>query len=163
MKKFFFTIISILFLSFLTSFSHSQNSLPIGIYKLAGLWEMKNNEGIFYEYWKINTDSSLSGIDYTLNSNGDTIVLEKLQIIKKDSSVYYVATVLNHNDGKSIYFKMVAWTLYAFVFENKQHDFPQMITYSIKTPDLYNVIIEGPDEENKIKSIEFRFNRKSEY
>lgn len=123
---------------------------------------MKSEKETLYEYWKINPDSSLSGMDFIINSKGDTTILEILGIKSKDSSVYYIATVLNQNEGKPIYFKMIEWTQTVFAFENKQHDFPQMIRYSIKTEDIYTVIIEGPEKGNKIKSIEYRFTRKKD-
>ena len=162
MKKILFALTSIFFLFLFTSCSHSQNSIPKGIYKLVGLWEMKSEKETLYEYWKVNPDSSLTGMDFIINSKGDTTILEKLEIICKDSNIYYVATVLDQNEGKPIYFKMNEWTQMVFAFENKQHDFPQLIRYSIKTADLYTVIIEGPGKGNEIKSIEFRFTRKKE-
>ncbi|MCX6165930.1 MAG: DUF6265 family protein [Ignavibacteriae bacterium] len=159
MKKNLFALTPIFLLFLFTSCSHSQSPIPKGIYKLEGLWEMKSDEGTTFEQWEINPDGTLQGKDFSIGLKNDTIFYEYLKIIQQDSDVYYVATVLNQNDEKPVYFKLIEFTPMVFVFENKQHDFPQMITYSIKTDDLYAVIIEGPDN-GKIKSIGFRFNRK---
>ncbi len=110
----------------------------------------------------MNKDSTLKGRSYTLKSDTDTLILEELVISCKNDTVYYSATVPDQNDGRTIYFKIIEFTPMVFVFENKQHDFPQLIRYAIKTKDIYTVIIEGPEEDNKIKSMEYRFTRKKE-
>jgi len=154
---------SLLFFLFLTAFllpaEKSFSQIPKGLYDLQGTWEMHMDGIVTYEQWKINADSSLSGIDYTFNSNGDTVYLEYLEIVKLDSSVYYIARVMNQNDQKPIYYQIIEWTRNVFAFENKEHDFPQKITYYLKTYDLYTVIIEGPDKD-KIRYIEFKFTKK---
>lgn len=137
----------------------SYSQLPAGIYKILGVWETVSEGMTNYERWDINPDSTLSGFDFVIGSKGDTAVFEKLEILKKGDNVYYIATVEGQNGGKAIYFQMIEWTKNVFVFENKEHDFPQRIMYYIKNDSQFNVIIEGPDKD-KIKSIEFIFFRK---
>lgn len=153
----------LLFLSIISFSCFGQSNKPIplppGIFKLSGLWEMKDENGTAYEYWEINQDSTMRGFDYVLGKNNDTIIFEMMKIISKDSNIYFIANIPDQNEGKPVYFKLIEFTPMVFVFENKQHDFPQMITYSRKTDDLYSVVIEGPDN-GKIKSVEFRFSRK---
>lgn len=152
----------IFFFFFLTIFSCSHYSyaqLPKGIYQILGQWEAKSDAGTIYENWEMNPDSSLTGKSFIIKPGNDTIPLEQLKIICKGDSVYYVATVNGQNDNKPVYFNLIEFTPMVFAFENKQHDFPQLIRYSIKTKDIYTVIIEGPEPENKIKSIEYRFTR----
>jgi hypothetical protein len=160
MKKILFALSQFFFLILFTSCSHSQCPIPKGMYKLEGLWEAKSNDGTVYELWKVNPDSTLQGKDFTIDSKGDTTIIEEFEVMCKDSSVYYVAKVPNQNGGQPVYFGLYSFNPMNFVFENKQHDFPQTISYSIKTWDLYSVILEGPDKDNKIKSIELRFTRK---
>jgi hypothetical protein len=138
----------------------SFSQIPAGVYKIQGLWEMNSEKAVSYEQWKINPDSSLQGIDFAIGSNGDTINLEFLEIKKIENDVFYIAAVTGQNEGKPVCFKMVEWTRNVFIFENKEHDFPQRIMYYIKNDSLFNVIIEGPEEGNKIKSIEFVFTKK---
>jgi hypothetical protein len=157
MKNILLFLILLIF-SFLT-FSNSYSQIPKGIYDLAGLWEMKSELGTVYERWEITHNGTLIGEDFIIGKNNDTTIIEHMKIIELDSGVYYVATVLNQNDGKPIYFKIFEWTRNVFAFENKEHDFPQTIRYYLKTLDLYAVILEGPEEDNKIKSIEFKFER----
>lgn len=158
MKNFLIALSPVLFLLLFTSCSHSQQ-IPKGMYRFVGLWEAKTDEGTRYELWEVNPDSTLHGKDFIIDSNGVTTILEEFEVIPQDSSIYYVAKVKNQNDGKPVYFKMIVWTNTVFIFENKEHDFPQMITYSVKTLDLFNVILEGPEKDNTIKSIEYRFNK----
>lgn len=162
MKNILFALTIIFFSFFFTSCSHSQCPIPKGIYQIVGLWETKTYEGTIYELWEINPDSSLKGKDFLIKSNNDTVLLEQLEISCKDDTVYYIATVFGQNDNKPVYFKINEWTQMVFAFENKHHDFPQLIRYSVKTEDLYTVIIEGPEPDNKIKSIEYKFYRKKE-
>jgi hypothetical protein len=164
MKKnpFILSLLILLFF-FLSIFSCSHNSyaqLPKGIYQILGQWEAKSDGGIIYENWKMNPDSSLEGKDFILKSDNDTLMLEHLEIKCIEDTVYYIVTVFGQNNNKPVYFKIIEFTPMVFAFENKQHDFPQMIRYSIKTEDIYTVIIEGPEPGNQIKSIEYRFNRK---
>lgn len=136
------------------------SQIPAGIYKIQGLWEMVSDNSTSYEQWKVNPDSSLQGIDFAIGAKSDTIYLEFLEIKKIDNDIFYIATVKSQNDGKPVCFKMVEWTRNVFIFENKEHDFPQRIMYYIKNENMFNVIIEGPEEGNKIKSIEFVFTKK---
>jgi len=121
---------------------------------------MKSENSIMFEYWEISPDSSLQGKDFFINPNNDTVVIESIKIMCEDSNVYFVVSVPDQDEGKSVYFKMTEWTRNVFVFENKENIFPQVIRYYIKTDDLYSVILEGPDKDNKIRSIESKFTRK---
>lgn len=159
MNNLFSILIYLVFIIFFTSCSNSQNSLPKGIYKLVGLWELKTENNTIYERWRVNPDSTLQGEDYYVDSKGDTVFTEYLKIITKGDSAYYVATVPGQNDGKPVYFNMIEWTAIVFSFENRKHDFPQLIRYYIKTQDMYTVTLEGPEEGNKIKSIELKYTR----
>ncbi|MFA5403705.1 MAG: DUF6265 family protein, partial [Ignavibacteria bacterium] len=152
MKK--ILLFTFFFITFFLTQSNSYSQMPKGIYDVAGLWEMQSEKGIIYELWEIRHDGALIGQDFTIGTNNDTIIIEQMKIESLDSGVYYIATVTNQNEGKPIYYKMIEWTRNVFAFENKQHDFPQMIRYYIKTDYLYTVILEGPEPDNKIKSIE---------
>jgi|WetSurMetagenome_2_1015567.scaffolds.fasta_scaffold363087_2 hypothetical protein len=150
--------LSLLIFSFLT-FSNSHSQIPKGIYDIAGLWEMKSEKGTVYERWEITHSGTLTGDDFMIGVNNDTTYIEHMDILMIGDDVYYVASVHNQNNGEPVFFKIFEWTRNVFAFENKEHDFPQVIRYYIKTLDLYTVILEGPEEGNKIKSVELKFER----
>jgi hypothetical protein len=157
MKNIFLFTFCFVFVLFFTGKSFSQ--IPEGIYKIEGLWELNSDGMISYEQWKVNSDGSLQGVDFAFGTKGDTVYFESLEIIRRDNDVFYVASVMDQNERKPIFFKMTEWTRNVFVFENKEHDFPQKIIYYIKNDSQFNAVIEGPDKD-KIKSIEFKFTKK---
>ncbi len=57
----------------------------------------------------------------------DTAVLEKLKLIIKDDSIYYVADVPENN--QPVYFKLTEISENAYTCENVEHDFPKKIIY----------------------------------
>jgi uncharacterized protein YciI len=56
------------------------------------------------------------------------MVSEYLEIEQRKNELFYTATVLNQNQGKSIEFKL-SQSDSAYVFENLRHDFPKKIIY----------------------------------
>jgi len=103
------------------------------------------------ERWLNSSASEWQG--YGVNLKGaDTVLLEKLKIIAKDGSIYYVADVPENK--QPVLFRFTALTDNSFVCENPQHDFPKKIMYE-KTGDTLKAIISGNG-----KSIEYLFKKK---
>jgi len=156
-----FSFLSSIVFSF-SCFHNTYSQIPKGIYQIVGLWEVKTEVVTLYEQWNVNPDSTLEGRNFYITPEKDTVLTKTMKIISKDDTAYYVTKIPDQNNGKPVYYKIIEFTPMVFVFENRQQVFPQMITYSIKTADLYAVILEAPEEGNKIKSIEHRFSRKKE-
>lgn len=125
---------------------------------LTGIWENHSSAGIIYEEWGRSGDSVFLGKSYIVN-DVDTIELEKIVIRIKDDEIYYIPSVKNQNDGKPILFKLISENKNEFVFENKQHDFPQRIIYIDKGNDSLYARIEGV-LKNKFRKEEFIMKRK---
>jgi hypothetical protein len=70
----------------------------------------------------------------------DTVFTEKLQLIIKDNSVFYVADVPGNNG--LVYFKLTTVTDTSFVCENPAHDFPKKIAYTLTRGKL-NATVSG--------------------
>jgi len=106
---------------------------------LVGKWEAKTKEGKFYEYW----DKTAL---FTIEAKGgelvkkDTVFKELLTLIKINEHWCYVPTV-----GKQdpIIFALKESKNNKFVFENKEHDFPQRIIYELIDPTHFNARVEG--------------------
>jgi uncharacterized protein YciI len=92
---------------------------------LVGTWKMENKET--FEHWDKINGQTLKGFSYQL-SNGQMMVSEYLEIEQRKNELFYTATVLNQNQGKSIEFKL-SQSDSAYVFENLRHDFPKKIIY----------------------------------
>jgi hypothetical protein len=109
---------------------------------LEGNWKNLSGEGAFYESWKRANDSVIEGKSYAIK-NQDTVFFEQLSLQRKGSDVFYVPVIKNQNEGKPVYFKLVNDSSGKFVFENKEHDFPQRIIYRQLKPDSVYACVEG--------------------
>lgn len=106
---------------------------------LAGKWEAKTKDGKFFEYW----DKTAL---FTLEAKGgevvkkDTVFKELLTLIKINDYWCYIPIV-----GKQdpIIFTLKESKNNLFVFENKEHDFPQKITYEFIDALHFNAKVEG--------------------
>ena len=72
----------------------------------------------------------------------------------KGDDLFYIPTVKNQNNGEPVSFKLVSGKNGEFVFENKQHDFPQRIIYRNPNPDSLYARIEGY-QQGKVHKEEF--------
>jgi len=120
---------------------------------LAGIWERTNiSPGrSSYERWEIVHENALGGLGVTIQGN-DTVFIEKISIIVKDNSIYYVADVPENQHP--VFFKFVEITENGFTCENPQHDFPKKISYELDGTTL-KARISG---DNKI--IDYYFKRR---
>lgn len=96
---------------------------------LIGSWENKAPRGSIYETWIKVSDTEFSGKSYILNEK-DTVVFEDIRILQEGQKLFYIPTVKHQNDGLPVRFVLKAISDTAMVFENLQHDFPQVISYT---------------------------------
>lgn len=100
---------------------------------LSGTWEMNRSAGgNRLEIWTPHTDVSLAGKGLRI-SEGDTTMLETIDLVYRDKEYYYIARVPDQNNGNPIEFKLVKTEGTTYTFENPNHDFPQRIVYKLKT------------------------------
>jgi len=116
---------------------------------LLGTWEFNSDNGMQYENWEKTNDTLFTGKSYQL-VEGDTIVFEKIKLQLIDSVLYYVALVQNQNDNKEVQFRYLGKEEEKYIFENKEHDFPQQIIYQNKHKDTLLVLIKGISEGNEM-------------
>lgn len=109
--------------------------------KWEGSWAIKA-AGILTEEWKKENDTLWSGKSY-MQKNDSTIPLETMQIRIKGDSIFYMPTVPNQNQGKTISFYLSQKNDSLFVFENPKHDFPQRIIYAFSENKKLLVTIDG--------------------
>lgn len=104
-----------------------------------------------HEVWKKVAEHELHGLGVTMQGQ-DTVFLEKISILVKDNTIYYVADV-PENKGL-VYFKFTEITESGFVCENPQHDFPTKISYQVQGADLKAQI------SGNGKSVDYLFKKK---
>ncbi len=109
---------------------------------LEGNWQNISDSSKFYENWKKINDSLFDGEAFVIAGN-DTVFNEKMSIEKSGENIFYNATVSDQNEAKPISFKLIYFFKTEMIFENKEHDFPNKITYKKISDDLLTVKIEG--------------------
>ena len=108
---------------------------------LVGTWNRTNTKPgrSGYEQWE-KIKEEFRGRGVTLNGT-DTAFVEKIKIIMRNDTIYYVADV-PEND-KPVYFKMTAISPDGFVCENPSHDFPKKISYHYRKDQTLKAQISG--------------------
>lgn len=109
---------------------------------LVGTWMNASGKDTIYESWQQQSDTSLSGISYSLKNN-DTIVWEHIQLIRAADGWYYIPAVTNQNNQKPVPFFAPQIKELLFIFENNEHDFPQQIIYQRWREDSLVATISG--------------------
>lgn len=96
---------------------------------LIGTWENKTPKGSIYETWSKISNNEFSGKSYIVKEK-DTIVFENIRLVQEQGGLFYIPTVKNQNDGLPVRFALKTISETQLVFENPQHDFPQIISYT---------------------------------
>lgn len=108
---------------------------------LIGTRSSQQDQMLIYESWSKTSDELLTGKSY-YTENGDTMLLETIEIKQIDGELFYCPAVSNQNEGKAIEFKLTSKKPNELIFENPEHDFPKKIVY-IKDGNNINAWIEG--------------------
>lgn len=134
--------------------SETSHSLA-SIYWLEGKW-IGEVEGIYMtEEWTKTDDNKLSGRSYFVDK-GDTNFFEKLRLEIIDNQITYVADVAENE--KAVYFKLIKEKPNQVIFENKEHDFPNRLTYTFQQPNHLHVKLSGK-ENGERKEMEIFFEK----
>ncbi len=134
-------------------FLHASSYFPTW---LIGAWQGKTGDGTYYESWTKTDDFKLVGSAY-LVKDGKNVLIETLQIETIGSHTVYIASV---NDSAPVLFTLKPQRVdNEWVFENTEHDFPQRIIYTKKTPTTLVARVEGL-QEGKMGSEEFVLEKK---
>ncbi|MFZ4544104.1 MAG: DUF6265 family protein [Saprospiraceae bacterium] len=112
---------------------------------LSGTWFNESDKGVLYEIWERNGSSEYAGRSFFI-SGKDTLFSESIRIVKKDEYLLYIPVVRDQNDGNPVQFRLIDSPKKTWIFENKQHDFPQRIIYMNPAPDSLVARIEGVQE-----------------
>jgi len=145
--KFFITVVSLIILNAWTI--KSTNDIQKAEW-LIGTWENKTQKGSIYETWTKTGNNEFSGKSYSIKDK-DTIVFENIRLVQENRKLFYIPTVKNQNDGQPVRFAAKTISENQLVFENPQHDFPQIITYTKINSDSLIAEISGTMKGQKRK------------
>jgi len=109
---------------------------------LIGTWENKTQRGSVFETWSKKHNNELVGMSYMVKEK-DTMVFETIKLVQEADVIYYVPIVKSQNNGLPVKFLANIVSENQLVFENKQHDFPQIISYKKITTDSLVAEISG--------------------
>lgn len=109
---------------------------------LIGTWQTSDGEGSLNETWTKVDDKTFAGTTCAVQGT-DTLFSEKIALEQRSNGLYYIPTIQNQNNNQPIPFRLVSADKGEFVFENKEHDFPQRIVYTQPSPDSLYAWIEG--------------------
>jgi len=145
--KFFITIVGLIILCALT---RKQTYDIKKAEWLIGTWENKSLKGSIYETWSKTNDIELSGKSYILKEK-DTIVFENIRLVQETDSLFYIPIVKNQNEGLPVRFSAKTISETQLIFENPQHDFPQIISYTKINTDSLTAEISGTKNDQNCK------------
>lgn len=104
-----------------------------------GKWKMEVENTLVYEEWTVINDSELMAKSFTIE-NADTSISETIHLKKFSDNWAYVAIPINQS---ITLFSLTDFTNKKFIFENKEHDFPQRISYEFHKDGKMTASIEG--------------------
>ena len=123
---------------------------------LSGCWRLDTKSGYVEETWSRHEGGVLLGMSRRLK-DGQVTGTEFLRIEKQAGTWVYVA---DPSGQTKTVFSLVEHAPGRWVFENKDHDFPQRIIYARSEDGHLHASIEGPKGSEWI-SIPFHYQRVS--
>jgi hypothetical protein len=123
---------------------------------LAGNWRMEKGGRVTDEQWMAPAGGVMLGMARTV-AKGKVLEFEFTQIREgPGGELFYVAQPARQKEAA---FKLVAQTDTDVVFENKEHDFPQTIVYSLRPDGTLQAYVEGPRADGTTRRIEYGYRR----
>ncbi len=106
---------------------------------LLGAWQTQEQQTITTERWTKSSDKTFEGIGKTANNH------ESLRLLEMSGEIFYLAKV-SHNPVP-VAFKLVHCPVSdgdkRYIFENKQHDFPNTIEYQRISENVMIIKVSG--------------------
>lgn len=126
---------------------------------LAGNWRARSQtlQAQVEETWTAPTSNGLLGVGRTVNK-GKTVFFEYLRIEARPDGVFFIA---HPKGGRGTEFRLTVCTADHVAFENKQHDFPQLIRYRRNQDGSMTATVEGEDG-GKTEKESFEYKRVSQ-
>ena len=108
---------------------------------MIGTWKGTDvNTVIFSESWR-REGKGFVGSGCSMSPAGDTLFKENLKIDLVEGTPYYIVTIPPKKEP--VLFKMIKGDERNAIFENRDHDFPQRISYMLQENNKLTVKLEG--------------------
>ena len=104
-----------------------------------GKWKMISEKTEYYEEWELLNENEMVGVGFSIEE-GDTVLSEQLYLKKLSDQWAYVALPVNQT---ITLFALSEYSENKFLFENKEHDYPQKIIYEFTADGKLNAATEG--------------------
>ena len=123
---------------------------------LAGSWRLEKAGRVTDEQWMAPAGGVMLGMARTV-AKGKVVEFEFTQVrVGPGGELFYIA----HPSGqKEAAFQALSQTDTEVVFENKEHDFPQRISYRLNADGTLLASIEGPRADGTTRRIEYLYRR----
>jgi hypothetical protein len=121
---------------------------------MIGSWQGTDvNTVIFNESWQ-KEGKAMIGSGCSLSPEGDTLFKENLKIDLVEGVPYYIVTIPPKKEP--VLFKLIQGDDHNAIFENRDHDFPQRISYLLQPDGHLKVKLEGLEKgQPKIETLDF--------
>ena len=159
MKKQIHLTLSAIFI-FIVHCSLAQDPCLEKLSWLKGTWKMQGKESVLMEEWGNSSTGVLHGKSYEVKG-ADTVVTENTTIsciAGRQVFTYYPVLKGIGDNRKPVNFVLTSGDNNTFVFENKEHDFPQRIVYRLENENECHAWIEGP-VNGQTSRIDFHYHR----
>jgi hypothetical protein len=141
------------------AFAQDPKAAPASLSRLAwlaGSWRMEKGGRVVDEQWMAPAGGVMLGMARTV-AKGKVIEYEFTQIREgPGGELFYIAQPAKQKEAA---FKVIAQTDTEVVFENKEHDFPQTIAYSLRADGTMLAYVEGPKADGTTRRIEYFYRR----
>ena len=107
---------------------------------IIGQWKYEDVEGILFEDWKKENDSTFMGKSYYVNES-DTLFVESILLSRIGDSLFYES--LKEDTLRNKIYKGPLNANNSFTIENPQHGFPRNIRYNYLTDSSMVIEISG--------------------
>ena len=125
---------------------------------LAGSWRLEKGGRVIDEQWMAPAGGVMLGMARTV-AKGRVLSHEFTQIREgPGGELYFIA---QPSGQKEAAFRLLSLTETGVVFENKEHDFPQTVGYSLRPDGTMLAYVEGPGPDGGTKRIEYPYKRAS--
>lgn len=123
---------------------------------LAGCWKRAYGRRAVEEHWMAPRAGLMLGIGRTTNAAGDTLIqYEQTKIQQHGNALVFTAAPSAQATDS---FTAIAVSDSSVTFENKKHDFPQRVGYTLKADGSLAAWIEGT-QGGKTRHVDFPYTR----
>lgn len=147
-EKFIFFISTLLFLG-----CNSKESILTNSEWLIGTWQSQTSKGPLFETWRKTGENTFNAKSYYL-VNLDTVLFETVELKEVENKLIYSVSAAPEKNEKPVSFTSIETGNEKLIFENKLHDFPQLISYKLISKDSLLAEISGKIE-GKFQSEQF--------